>query len=91
LAEHWVVYVLKCSDGSYYTGISGSLKERLERHETGRGADYTKARLPVKLVYTERMNSHSAARAREKWLKHRDKKQKEELFQRWSKESPEGG
>ena len=87
----WNVYVLKCSDGSYYTGISQDLEERINRHQMGRGAEYTKFRLPVDLVYTEKAESHSQARTREKWLKPRDLKQKEELFQGWSKESPEGG
>jgi predicted GIY-YIG superfamily endonuclease len=78
--EPWVVYILKCSDGSYYTGISQNLEERLERHQTGRGAEYTKARLPVKLVYTEKVKSHSEAKIREKWLKHRDQGQKERMI-----------
>jgi len=91
MLESWHVYVLKCSDGSYYTGIARDIKERLKRHQTGRGADYTKKRRPVLLVYTEKIMSHSAARMRENWLKRRDRGQKEALFQSWSKASPKGG
>ena len=49
----WCVYILKCSDGSLYTGISNSLSQRVDTHNSGKGAKYTKSRLPVTLVYEE--------------------------------------
>ncbi|MGH7738509.1 MAG: GIY-YIG nuclease family protein [bacterium] len=91
MSETWFVYLLRCSDGSYYTGITQDVKERFKRHQTGRGAKYTRSRLPVNLVYTEPAETHSQARIREKWLKHRDTYQKEELIRSRAKASPEGG
>ncbi|HJT24642.1 MAG TPA: GIY-YIG nuclease family protein [bacterium] len=91
MEDTWFVYILRCADGSYYTGISQNLKERVERHQTGRGAEYTKRRLPVELIYSEQAKNESEARKREKWLKRRDKSQKEALIKKWSKASPEGG
>jgi putative endonuclease len=87
----WFVYILKCSDGTYYTGISQDLEDRILRHQSGRGAEHTQKRLPVELVYAEKAKNHSHALSREKWLKHRDKGQKEELISGWLKASPEGG
>ena len=92
--ENWFVYLLKCSDNSYYTGIAQDVKERLDRHETGRGAEYTKARLPVELVYNEKVKNHSEALAREKWLKRQTHRFKEELIETWvatKKASPKRG
>ncbi len=47
------MYILECSDGSYYTGSTKDLERRLQEHQNSRGANYTKRRLPVKLVYFE--------------------------------------
>jgi predicted GIY-YIG superfamily endonuclease len=49
----WVVYILRCRDGSLYTGITNDLTKRLAAHRAGTGARYTRARLPVRLVYRE--------------------------------------
>jgi putative endonuclease len=90
----WFVYLLKCSDDSYYAGIAQNVEERLERHQTGRGAEYTKARLPVELVYVEKADNHSQALAREKWLKRQTHRVKEELIREWiaaKKASPNRG
>src|SRR5579859_5637685 len=65
----WVIYLLECSDGSYYTGITDNLEDRLERHSTGRGARYTKIRLPIKLKLTIPAKNQSEAVLKEKWLK----------------------
>ncbi len=92
--ENWFVYLLKCSDKSYYTGIAQDVEERLERHQTGRGAEYTKARLPVEHVYTEKTDNHSKALAREKWLKRQTHRVKEALIKEWvaaQKASPKRG
>lgn len=70
------VYILLCADGTLYTGWTNHLKKRIETHQAGRGAKYTKARLPVKLVYFEYFKTKSEAMSREWELKHLPKKQK---------------
>jgi putative endonuclease len=87
----WVVYLLECSDGFYYTGITNNLSDRLERHSTGRGAKYTKARLPVKLVFTMPVNNQSEAMKKEDWLKHQTQTVKQQLITEWEKASPKRG
>ncbi len=66
---HWYVYILRCSDGSFYTGIAKNVAERLKKHNTGNGAKYTKGRRPVVLVYRERRASQSSALKRERQIK----------------------
>lgn len=64
--DHWCLYFLECADGSLYTGISNNLPKRLQNHQSGKGgAKYTRARLPVKLVYIEPCANQSAALRRE--------------------------
>lgn len=63
----WCVYLLGCSDGTYYTGITSDIERRVAEHnESSRGARYTRARRPVVLVYKEVCESRSAA-ARREW------------------------
>lgn len=50
--KSYIVYILKCSDESYYTGSTNNLVNRINEHNAGKYAGYTKARLPVKLVYS---------------------------------------
>lgn len=50
MTGEWVVYILSCSDDSYYTGITNNLDKRIAKHNSGSGAKYTAARLPVKLL-----------------------------------------
>ncbi len=69
-AADWFVYILRCSDGSLYTGIARDLRRRLAEHNAGpRGARYTRSRRPVTLVYSEAAASRSAALKREIALK----------------------
>ena len=75
------VYILKCSDGSYYTGLSNSLDTRLKEHRAGRGTQYTSARLPVILVYTELFRARWEAERRELQLKSWSRKKKEALVE----------
>ena len=63
------VYILKCSDGSYYIGLSTNPDERIKRHNSGRGAKYTFKRRPVKLVYTEPHDNLADAVRRETQIK----------------------
>ena len=63
------VYIVRCSDGSLYTGWTTSLEKRIEAHNAGRGAKYTKSRRPVSLVYFETFESKSEALKREAAIK----------------------
>lgn len=63
------VYILRCGDGSLYTGWTNDLEKRLRAHQSGRGAKYTRSRLPVELVYWEQQESKEAAMRREWELK----------------------
>lgn len=65
----WVVYMLRCRDGSLYTGITNDLDRRLTVHRSGKASAYTRSRLPVRLVYSERRVSRGAALSREAAIK----------------------
>ena len=65
----WCVYMLRCCDGSLYTGATNDLAQRLRVHRSGRGAAYTRSRLPVRLVYSEPAADRSMALRREWALK----------------------
>ena len=76
----WYVYMLRCRDGSLYTGCTDDVQRRLAVHNSGKGAKYTRSRLPVSLVYEEALPDKSAALKREYALKRLDKVQKEQLI-----------
>ena len=65
----WCVYVLRCVDDSLYVGISTNVQKRLEQHNAGKGAAYTRSHRSVVLVWTEVVESESAARKREAQIK----------------------
>ncbi len=69
LAERWLVYLLRCGDGSLYTGITNELNRRLEQHNAGTASRYTRSRLPVVLEYQEEQPHQSAALRRELAIK----------------------
>jgi putative endonuclease len=71
-----VVYVLRCRDGSLYTGAAKDLERRLGEHAAGRASRYTRSRLPVALIWSRRVHSWSAALRTEAWIKglHRHEK-----------------
>ncbi len=73
-------YILECKDGTYYTGWTNNLEKRLKDHNDGKGAKYTKARLPVVLVYHELFETKEGAMRREYAIKHMTRKEKEELM-----------
>ena len=79
-------YILKCSDGTYYTGWTNNLEKRLKAHNSGRGAKYTRARTPVALVYHEAFETKEEAMHREYCIKQLSRAEKETLIQRasWS-------
>lgn len=74
------VYILKCADGSYYTGSTRSLQKRLAEHHAGEGANHTKKRLPVELVYFEEYDRMDVAFYREKQIQGWSRKKKEALI-----------
>ncbi len=80
--KQYFVYIVECSDGTYYTGIAVDLNKRIEKHNLGIGAKYTKTRGPVILKYYEYQNGRSAASKRECQIKKLSRKQKFQLFQK---------
>lgn len=81
--EHtWKLYILRCGDGSLYTGITTDVERRLEEHRSGKGAKYTRGRTPLELVYREECGDHSAALRREYEIKALTKAEKLKLIQK---------
>jgi putative endonuclease len=75
-----LVYILRCSDNSYYVGCTNNINRRLRDHGNGEAADYTAKRLPVELVYSEKHESLLSARKRERQLKGWTRIKKEKLI-----------
>jgi len=73
-------YIVECADGTYYTGWAIDPEKRLQVHNKGRGAKYTKMRLPVKLVYVEEQPDRVTAMKRERAIKKMTREKKKELF-----------
>ena len=69
MEKSWKVYMLRCGDGSLYTGITTDVEARLEVHRSGKGAKYTRGRGPLELVHTEQCASKSEALKREMAIK----------------------
>lgn len=65
MEKKWYLYILRCGDGSLYTGITTDVEARLSQHRAGKGAKYTRGRGPLEVVYTEECEDHSAALKRE--------------------------
>ena len=81
-SDIWHIYMVRCSDGTLYTGITNDLKKRIEAHNSGKeGARYTRSRRPVKLVYSEQVESKSAAAKLEYQLKKLPRLKKKELVE----------
>jgi UV DNA damage endonuclease len=81
LAERWFVYILRCADGSLYTGITNDLERRVEQHNAGTASRYTRSRLPVTLEYQEEVKTKGAALKRELAIKALSRDAKEKLIQ----------
>lgn len=81
LTERWFVYILRCADGSFYTGITNDLNRRIEQHNAGTASRYTRSRLPVVMVYREEQFYQSAALQRELAIKALSRTAKETLAQ----------
>ena len=76
------VYIVRCSDGTLYTGVARDPQARVKVHNSGKGAKYTRGRMPVRLVYVEPCESLSAALKRERQLKPLSRAKKEALIAR---------
>ncbi|MCE9624743.1 MAG: GIY-YIG nuclease family protein [Deltaproteobacteria bacterium] len=77
----WFVYILSCGDGSLYTGITNNLERRLDSHNKGKASRYTRARLPVTLIYSEKRGDRSTASIREAEIKRLSRAEKDALVQ----------
>ena len=75
------VYMLRCDDGTLYTGFAVDVMKRWKKHQTGKGARYTRTRLPVVLCYCEKLATKSEALRREHAIKKLSRQQKEALIQ----------
>jgi len=75
------MYILECSDGTFYTGSTKDLYRRIEEHQAGAGANYTKKRLPVKLIYSEWFDRIDSAFYREKQIQNWSRKKKIALIE----------
>lgn len=80
MGNTWKLYMLRCRDGSLYTGITTDVEKRLIAHNSGKGAKYTRSRKPVELVYQEECADHSHALRRELEIKALTKEEKERLI-----------
>ena len=76
----WYVYILRCGDGTLYTGITDDIPRRLAAHRSGKGAKYTRGRGPLELVYQEQVPDKSAALRREIEIKRLRRAEKERLI-----------
>ena len=81
LADHWFVYILRCVDGSLYTGIATDVNRRLEQHNVGTASRYTRSRLPVTLIHQEEPTTKGEALKRELAIKALSWKAKEALIE----------
>ena len=76
----WHVYIIQCIDNSLYTGVAKDVAARVEKHNAGCGAKYTRGRRPVKLVYQEPVADQSAALRRELVIKRMERAAKRKLI-----------
>ena len=83
---NWYLYILRCGDGTLYTGITNDVEKRLAAHRAGKGAKYTRGRGPLELVYREVLLDQSTALKREHEIKSMTRQEKEKLIEK----TPEG-
>ena len=87
----WYVYLLRCGDGSLYTGSTSDVARRVAAHQAGKGAKYTRSHLPVELVYQEELPDQSAALRREAAIKRMTHRQKWALAETYRRAAAAGG
>ena len=78
--KNWTIYILRCRGGALYTGITEDLKRRIEQHNSGTGAKYTRANSPCDLVWSRSGLSESSAKKEEARIKRMTKKEKEDVI-----------
>lgn len=86
----WQVYMILCSDGSLYTGITTQVDRRFAEHAAGRGARFFRGRRPLRVVYLENGHSRSSAACREYAIKQMSRSAKHALIEGWRPDSPAG-
>ena len=79
-SAEWELYILRCGDGTLYTGIARDVEKRLAAHRSGKGAKYTRGRGPLEIVYRERCVDHGEALRREYAVKQLTREEKERLI-----------
>ena len=79
----WYVYMLRCGDGTLYTGMTDDVERRLAAHRSGKGAKYTRGRGPLELVYTEEQPDKSSALRREFQINKLPRERKSSLCESW--------
>ena len=82
MENSWKLYILRCGDGSLYTGITTDVQKRFAAHQAGKGAKYTRGRSPLELVYSEECGDHSAALRRELEIKSLTREEKLKLIEK---------
>lgn len=80
MVNTWKLYILRCGDGTLYTGITTNVEKRFTAHSSGKGAKYTRGRGPLKLVFQEDCGDHSSALKREAEIKKLSREEKEKLI-----------
>lgn len=88
MSDHNFTYMVECSDGTLYTGWTTEVKKRVEAHNAGKGAKYTKSRRPVRLVYYEEFKTKQEAMRREYEIKHFSREKKKEMIETFSFTTP---
>lgn len=83
--QPWSVYIVRCADGTYYTGSTPDVERRIVAHNAGKGAKYTRVRLPVALMYQEACLDHSSALKREHAIKQLTRAEKQLLTETYGK------
>jgi len=78
--QKWFIYLIKCKDGSFYTGSTSDLEKRFHKHSTSSGGRYTKLHKPIEVVYKEEFLTHEEALKREKQIKGWRREKKENLI-----------
>lgn len=79
----WFVYIVRCNDHSLYTGITNDLEKRITKHNSGKGAKYTKYKTPVTLIYSESSLDRSSASKREAQIKKLSRQEKLDLIKKF--------
>jgi predicted GIY-YIG superfamily endonuclease len=82
--NQWYLYIVRCNDDTLYTGITKDIDDRINIHNSSKGAKYTRSRLPVELIYSEEHESESSVRKREMEIKSWTREKKIELIKNYS-------